>query len=57
MNLVALKMLMGDKLKYLSLIAGLALAAFLIVQQASILQGLPCRWERGFAIHPREICG
>jgi putative ABC transport system permease protein len=39
MNLIALKMLMGDKLKYISLVAGLAFAAFLIVQQASIFTG------------------
>ncbi len=39
MNWVALKMLTGDKLKYISLIAGLAFAALLIVQQASIFTG------------------
>ena len=39
MNRVALKMLVGDKLKYISLVAGLAFAAFLIVQQASIFTG------------------
>ncbi len=39
MNFVALKMLMGDRLKYISLVAGLAFAAFLIVQQASIFTG------------------
>lgn len=39
MNLVALKMLTGDRLKYISLVAGLAFAAFLIVQQASIFTG------------------
>lgn len=39
MNLVALKMLVGDRLKYVSLVAGLAFAAFLIVQQASIFTG------------------
>jgi putative ABC transport system permease protein len=39
MNLIALKMLTGDRLKYISLVAGLAFAAFLIVQQASIFTG------------------
>lgn len=37
---VALQMLMGDRLKYLGLIAGIAFAGMLIVQQASILIGL-----------------
>ncbi|MFC5743273.1 ABC transporter permease [Dyella tabacisoli] len=37
---VALKMLTGDRLKYFGLIAGIAFAAMLIVQQASILVGL-----------------
>lgn len=39
MNLIALKMLVGDKLKYLSLVAGLAFAALLVTQQASIFTG------------------
>ncbi len=39
MNYVALKMLVGDRLKYLSLVAGLSFAAFLIVQQGSIFSG------------------
>jgi putative ABC transport system permease protein len=39
MNLVALKMLVGDRLKYLSLVAGLAFASLLIVQQGSIFSG------------------
>ena len=39
MNRVALKMLVGDKLKYLSLVAGLSFAALLIVQQGSIFVG------------------
>jgi putative ABC transport system permease protein len=39
MNFIALKMLTGDKLKYISLVAGLAFAALLIVQQASIFTG------------------
>ncbi|CAN5829504.1 ABC transporter permease [soil metagenome] len=37
---VALKMLVGDRLKYIGLVAGIAFAASLIVQQASILVGL-----------------
>jgi putative ABC transport system permease protein len=40
MTFVALKMLLGDRLKYLGLVAGLAFAAMLITQQASILVGL-----------------
>ncbi len=40
MTFVALRMLMGDRLKYLGLVAGLAFAAMLISQQASILVGL-----------------
>lgn len=39
MNLIALKMLVGDKLKYLSLVAGLAFAALLVTQQAAIFTG------------------
>ena len=39
MNLIALKMLVGDRLKYLSLVAGLSFAALLIVQQGSIFVG------------------
>lgn len=39
MNLVALKMLIGDKLKYLALVAGVSFAALLITQQASIFMG------------------
>ncbi len=37
---VAIKMLMGDKLKYFGLIAGMAFAAMMIAQQASIGVGL-----------------
>ncbi len=36
----AMKMLMGDRLKYTGLLLGIAFAALLIVQQASILVGL-----------------
>ena len=39
MNALALKMLMGDRLKYFGLIAGIAFAAMLILQQSSILVG------------------
>jgi putative ABC transport system permease protein len=42
-NFVALKMLMGDKLKYLSLVAGLSFAALLVTQQASIFAGYAFR--------------
>lgn len=40
MIVVAIKMLVGDKLKYFGLIIGVAFAALLITQQASILSGL-----------------
>jgi putative ABC transport system permease protein len=49
MNLIALKMLVGDKLKYLSLVAGLAFAALLVTQQSSIFTGYALRvasWVR-----------
>ncbi len=39
MNFVALKMLVGDRLKYVALVAGVAFAALLITQQASIFTG------------------
>ena len=39
MNLIALKMLIGDRLKYISLVAGIAFAALLITQQSSIFTG------------------
>ena len=40
MNWIALKMLMGDRAKYLGIIAGVAFAALLMAQQASIFIGL-----------------
>lgn len=40
MNFVALRMLLGDKLKYLGLVVGISFAAMLITQQAGILVGL-----------------
>jgi len=39
MNFIALKMLVGDRLKYIALVAGIAFAALLITQQASIFTG------------------
>ncbi len=53
MNYIALKMLFGDKLKYLSLIAGLAFASLLIVQQASIFTGFSLQmgaWVRDTSV-------
>ena len=53
MNLIALKMLVGDKLKYLSLVAGLAFAALLITLQASIFTGFSLQmgaWIRDTAV-------
>jgi putative ABC transport system permease protein len=43
MNFVALKMLVGDRLKYLALVAGVSFAALLITQQASIFTGYTLR--------------
>lgn len=40
MWLVALKMIIGDRLKYLGLLVGVAFSALLITQQSSILVGL-----------------
>ena len=40
MNLVALKMLIGDRAKYLGIIMGLTFASLLITQQAAIFVGL-----------------
>lgn len=39
MNFIAIKMLIGDKLKYFALVAGVSFAALLITQQASIFAG------------------
>src|SRR5258708_29346165 len=43
MNWIALKMLMGDRPKYLGIIAGITFAALLISQQAAIFCGLLLR--------------
>lgn len=43
MNFVALKMLMGDRAKYLGIIFGVAFASLLITQQAGIFVGLMSR--------------
>jgi putative ABC transport system permease protein len=43
MNFIALKMLVGDRLKYIALVAGIAFAALLITQQASIFTGYTLR--------------
>ena len=46
---IALRMLLGDRLKYAGLVAGLAFAALLITQQASIYYGFTERigsWVR-----------
>lgn len=40
MGFVAFMMLIGDRLKYIGLVAGLAFATLLITQQASILMGM-----------------
>jgi putative ABC transport system permease protein len=43
MNLMALKMLMGDKAKYIGIVMGLTFASLLITQQAAIYSGLMTR--------------
>ncbi|HRI89091.1 MAG TPA: ABC transporter permease [Candidatus Hydrogenedentes bacterium] len=43
MNLIALKMLVGDRAKYLGIIMGITFASLLITQQASIFVGLMSR--------------
>ena len=43
MNFIALKMLIGDRAKYLSIIFGLAFASLLITQQMAIFLGLMTR--------------
>jgi len=43
MNIVALKMLVGDRAKYLGIITGLTFASLLITQQAAIFIGLMIR--------------
>jgi putative ABC transport system permease protein len=43
MNFVAIRMLMGDRAKYLGIIMGVAFASLLITQQASIFVGLMTR--------------
>jgi putative ABC transport system permease protein len=43
MNLIALKMLVGDRAKYLGIIMGLTFASLLITQQAAIFIGLMSR--------------
>src|SRR5689334_17413143 len=43
MNFIALKMLVGDRAKYLGIIMGLTFASLLITQQAAIFVGLMSR--------------
>ena len=43
MNSVALKMLVGDRAKYLGIIMGLTFASLLITQQLAIFIGLMAR--------------
>jgi putative ABC transport system permease protein len=54
MNFLAMKMLIGDRIKYLSLVAGLAFAALLVTQQASIFCGYALR--TGSWIHDERCC-
>lgn len=53
MNYVALRMLVGDRLKYIALVAGVAFAALLITQQSSIFNGFAQQtgaWIRDTAV-------
>src|SRR5215510_7196273 len=43
MNIIALKMLMGDRAKYIGIIIGLTFASLLITQQLSIFVGVMAR--------------
>ncbi|KAF0243595.1 MAG: putative ABC transport system permease [Planctomycetota bacterium] len=43
MNFVAIKMLVGDRARYLGILMGLTFASLLITQQASIFEGLMAR--------------
>ena len=43
MNFVALKMLIGNRAKYLGIIVGLTFASLLITQQSAIFMGLMTR--------------
>jgi putative ABC transport system permease protein len=54
MNLIALKMLVGDRLKYLSLVAGLAFAALLVTQQSAIFTGFAM--QMGAWIRDTDVC-
>src|ERR1700719_4095521 len=40
MLVIALKMLMGDRTKYISIVIGLSFASFIISQQSAILVGI-----------------
>ncbi len=47
MSWIALRMLVGDKAKFLGIVLGLTFAALLITQQGSIFCGLMLRtWRR-----------
>lgn len=53
MNFVALKMLIGDRMKYIALVAGVAFAALLISQQMAIYLGfgqMIGAWIRGSSV-------
>ena len=51
MNFVALKMLFGDRAKYLMLLAGLTFSTMLIVQQGSIFSPVTEQHFQGYEIH------
>jgi len=54
MNFIAIKMLVGDRAKYLGIIMGITFASLLITQQLSIFVGLMSR-TFGFITDTRVI--
>ena len=48
MNFVAIKMLVGDRAKYLGILMGLTFSSFLITEQMAIFTGLMTRPFRFF---------
>ncbi len=57
MSWIAIKMLVGDKAKFLGIVMGLTFAALLIAQQGSIFCGLMLRTCAGHRHHGRGPLG
>ncbi len=60
MNFVALRMLVGDRAKYLGILVGLTFASLLITQQLAIFTGLMSRTfgaisDRPFVSRPTTV--